>query len=136
MKSKWAIAATVVIAIGVIVAIALMMNRDSQPAQYSIEDGQLIISCSFGVSVPVDEIGELTLTETAPEIETKTNGSGLGSMQKGEYRLVGGDNARLYIDTSIPLFVRFMHDNTVYYLNAETQEATQSLYDQIKAALD
>ena len=132
---KWAIAATIIIAIAVIVTIALMMNRDSQSAEYRIEDSQLVISCSFGVSVPLDEIEGLTLTEAAPEIETKTNGAGIGSMHKGEYRLTDDNPARLYIDTSTPPFIRFTQGDTVFYLNAESPEATQALYDEILAAL-
>ena len=135
MKNKWAIAATIIIAIAVIVTIAFMMNRDSQPAEYTLEDARLTISCSFGVSVPLDEIEGLMLTETAPEIETKTNGASIGSVHKGEYRLADGSDAHLYIDTSIPLFIRFSQGDTLYYLNAESLEATQSLYDKIAAAL-
>jgi hypothetical protein len=135
MKNKWAIAATIIITIAVIITVAFMMNRDSQSAEYQFEDGKLTISCSFGVSVPLDEIEGLTLTETAPQIETKTNGAGIGSMQKGEYRLSDGSDARLYIDTSVPLFISFLQGNTVYYLNAESIDATQILYDKIATAL-
>lgn len=136
MKSKWAIIATIIITLAVIVTVAFMMNRDSQSAEYRIENSQLVISGSFGVSVPLEEIQGLTLTEDAPDIETKTNGAGIGSMHKGEYRLADGSAARLYIDTSIPLFIRFMQGDTVLYLNAEDTEATQALYDLITAALD
>ncbi len=135
MKNKWAIAVTIVVAIGVIIAIALMMNKDAKSAQYQIEDGQLAITCSFGVSVPLNEIEGLTLTEAAPEIKTKTNGAGIGSMQKGEYLLTDGSSARLYINTDVPLYIRFTQGDTVYYLNAENSEATQALYDELTAAI-
>ena len=135
MKSKWAIAAAAIITIAVIVTVALMMNRDSQPAEYRIEDGQLAISCSFGISIPVEDIQGLTLTEVAPDVETKTNGAGIGSMHKGEYRLTDGSAARLYIDTNVPLFIRFTQGDTVFFLNAENPEATQALYNEITAAM-
>lgn len=135
MKNKWAIVVAVIIVAAAIIIVTSMMGRDSKPAAYSIEDGGLIISCSFGVSVPLDEIEGLTLTETAPEIASRTNGAGIGSMQKGEYRLADGSDARLYADTSLPLFIRFTQGDRVYYLNAENTEATQALYDEITAAL-
>ena len=118
MKNKWAIATGMIIAAAVIVAVVLMMSRDSQPAQYRVEGDQFIITCSFGVSVPVDEIDGLTLTDTAPEIETKTNGAGIGSMHKGEYRLTDGSKAMLYIDASAPPFIRFTQGDTGFFLNA------------------
>ena len=135
MKNKWAVIAAIIITIAVIIIVALMLNRDSQPAVYSIEDGQLVITCSFGVSVPLDEIVGLKITKTAPGIATKTNGAGIGSIHKGEYRLTDGSAARLYIDSSIPLFIRFTQDGTVFYLNAETAEATQALYDELREVL-
>jgi len=136
MKNKWAIVAAIIITIAVIVTVALMMNRDSKPAMYQIEDGQLVITCSFGVSVPLDEIQGLLVTDAAPGIETKINGAGIGSMHKGEYRLTDGSYARLYIDSSVPLFIRFSQGDTIYYLNAESAEATQALYDELLLALD
>lgn len=135
MKNKWAIAAGMIIAAAVIVAVILMMSRDSQSAQYRIEDNQLVINCSFGVSVPLDEIDGLTLTNAAPEIETKTNGAGIGTMYKGEYKLTDGSDARLFIDASVPPFICFTQGDTVFYLNTESSEATQALYDEIQTAL-
>jgi hypothetical protein len=135
MKSKWAVAAAVIIAIAVIIAVALMMNRDGKPAEYRIEDERLVISCSFGVSVPLEEICALEITETAPGIGAKTNGASIGSMHKGEYKLADGSAARLYIDDSIPLFIRFTQGDTVFYLNSDTVETTQALFDQLREAL-
>ncbi len=135
MKNKWAIAAGIVIVAGVFIAVALMMSRDSKSAEYGIQDGQLVITCAFGVSVPLDEIENLTLTNAAPDIASKTNGAGIGTMQKGEYLLTDGSKARLYADTSLSPFIRFTQGDTVYYLNADSAEATETLYDEIAAAL-
>lgn len=134
MKSKWAIAVTIIIAVAVIATVALMMNRDSQPAEFSLRDGQLVISCSFGVSVPLEEIAGLELTETVPEIDTRTNGASVGCVHKGEYKLAGGNPARLYIDASVPPFIRFTQGDTVFYISAGNAEATRALYADLLAA--
>lgn len=134
MKNKWTVAAAVVITLAVIVVVALMMKGDRKPAQYTIENGSLTIDCSFGITVPVDKMDNLSITDTAPDIRTKTNGSGVGSVYKGEFELADGSAARLYIDESVPPFIRFTQGETVFYISAGSAEETQALYDELLAA--
>jgi hypothetical protein len=135
MKSKRAVIAAFVITLAVIAVVAFLMNRDSKPAEYRIGDGKLTISCTFGVAVPLSEISAPELTETAPEVRSKTNGSGIGTVSKGEFLLSDGSAARLYIDSAVPPFIRFTQGGRVFYINAGTAETTQALYDELLAAL-
>jgi hypothetical protein len=135
MKNKWAFIAAGLIIVAVAVVLIIMMSGDSKPAAYEIKDGELVITCSFGVSVPLNEITSLELTEDAPQIATKTNGAGIGSMQKGEYKLQDGSKARLYIDDEMPPFIRFVQGDTIFYLNSDSPEATQTLFDELSAAV-
>jgi len=135
MKNKWAIIAAGLIIVAVAVLVIMMMSKDSKPAAYEIKDDELVITCSFGVSVPLDQITSLELTEDAPQIATKTNGAGIGSMHKGEYQLQDGSKARLYIDDEMPPFIRFIQGDTVFYLNSDSQEATQALFDTLSDAV-
>ncbi len=135
MKNKWAIIVAGLIIVAVAVVIVMMMSTDSKPAVYEIKDEELIITCSFGVSVPLEDITSLELTKDGPQIATKTNGAGIGSMQKGEYLLTDGSKARLYIDDEMPPFIRFMQGDTVFYLNSDSKEATQALFDELQAAI-
>lgn len=135
MKNKWVIIAAGLIIVAVAVVIVMMMGTDSKPAVYEINNEELIITCSFGVSVPLEDITSLELTQDAPQIATKTNGAGIGSMQKGEYQLQDGSKARLYIDDEMPPFIRFMQGDTVFYLNSDSPEATQALFDELHAAI-
>ncbi len=136
MNNKIAIIITSVIVIAVVIVVAVMMSTDSNPAAFDIKDGSLVITCSFGTTVPLSEISSLEFTDTAPDIKTKTNGAGIGSMQKGEYLLADGSKARLYIDTSASAFVRFVQGDTVFYLSADSAEATKELFAQLDAAVN
>lgn len=131
MKNKWAYIAAGIIVAAVAVVVALMMTTDSKDAQFAVEDDALVISCSFGVTVPLSEIENLELTTDVPQIENKDNGAGIGSMQKGQYTLAGGTKARLYVDLEAPVFIRFSRGGKVYYLSAESEDATRALFEQL-----
>ena len=135
MRIKWAVIAGVVFTAAVIVVVALMMTNDRKDAQFSVDDSALNITCSFGITVPLDEIENPELTQDVPKIKNKDNGAGIGSMQKGQYTLEGGVKARLYIDEKAPVFIRFSYGGEVYYLSAEWEDATRALFEQLHSAI-
>ena len=132
MNKKVGLITLAIIAV-IVCLVAVMLVRDSKPPVYSLSGGNLGIKSSFGVSVPAAEITGLELTETAPEIKTKTNGAGVGSVLKGEFLLEDGLKARLYADTQSPPFIRFTWDGWVFYINAATREETEALYNALDA---
>lgn len=130
MKQKLVLVVTLLIVIALV--LFLMMNGDSKVSPVEVKDGSLKISGSFGVTVPVSEITALEMKDTLPAISRKTNGSGLGKVFKGEFTLAGDIKSRLYVDASKPPFVSFMQGGLVFYVNCDTPEKTQALYDQLK----
>jgi cell division protein YceG involved in septum cleavage len=122
--------------IAVVAFVGFMVLRDSKPAQFEITDDALSIQCAFGVDVPLDEIENPELVSSMPSVAAKTNGAGVGSMQKGEYTLTDGRHARLYVDDTQPMFITFTYDDTVFFLNAATVEDTQTLFDTLQDAVN
>jgi hypothetical protein len=134
MKPKLFIAVGLIVVITVVVG--FMLLKDSKPSAIEIKDGNLIISGSFGLTVPVSGISDLNITEAAPKIASRTNGSGIGTVYKGEFRLEGSIKARIYADASKPPFITFNEDNTIFYINLATAEETQALYKLLTDALN
>ena len=135
MINKWQlITVAVVLAVAATFVILLVAGTNKNP-EYNMDDGMLTISCQFGTSVQLDTISELTLTPDSPQIKTRTNGASLGGKHRGEYTLSDGKKAKLYIDETAPLFIRFSSGDTVYYLSADLEDATRALYDQMQAAI-
>jgi hypothetical protein len=133
MKPRIILAIVMVIVIALV--LFLIVNGDSKVSTCEIKDGNLKINGSFSVTVPVAEISALELKDTIPKIATKTNGSGLGSVCKGEFKFVDGRKARLYVDASKPPFISFTQGTTVFYINTETPGKTKELFDQLKAVV-
>ncbi len=129
---------TIIVVLAVIAVVAFVgfiMLRDSKSAQFEITDDVLSIDCAFGVDVPLGDIENLELVTSLPSVATKTNGAGIGSMQKGEYALTDGRQARLYLDEEQPMFITFTSDGTVFFLNAATTADTQTLFDALQNAV-
>lgn len=135
MKNKILIPIVLVLVVAFVVFIGTMMARDSKAAKFEITEDALSIQCSFGVDVPLSEIENLSTTDTLPAVGTKTNGAGIGSMQKGQYNLKDGRKARLYLDKTQPLFITFTQGDTVFFLNTDTQEDSQALFEQLQKAV-
>ena len=130
MNKKYGLLTVIIIAV-VVALVALMLANASKPPVYEIADNTLNIQCSFGVPVPVAEISGLELTDTAPEIKTKTNGADIGSIYKGEFLLKDGAAARLYIDKNSPPFIRFAQGGIIFYINTGTQDDTKTLFNRL-----
>ena len=126
MKSKLVITLGIIITVSV--AILIMLLSISKPTTFEVKDGDIIIGGSFGVTVPVSGITGLKLIEDPPKIVTRTNGSGVGTVYKGEFTLEGNVKARLYADASKPPFITFSFEDTVFYINSATDEELQALY--------
>lgn len=137
MKKINIIAAIAIVAVVVFVAavVFFMMNRDSKSSSFEVSNGNLIISGSFGITVPIAEIADLRLSDSMPVITTKTNGAWLGDACKGEFILENNIKARLYVDISAPPFITLKHSDTTYYLNAATPADTQALHEQLVTAI-
>lgn len=129
MKWKLLLAAGIIIIVAVM--LVFMFTQGSKPSGVEIKDGQLSIGGLFGATVPLSDIDSLQLTEIPPDIVTRTNGSGIGTDYKGEFLLIDDVKARLYIDSSKPPFIVFYVGETVFYINLDTSEQTESLYQQL-----
>jgi hypothetical protein len=133
MKLKLIMAVLIVAAAAIVIFV--MMSGINKPSVFVVNGSNLEIQGSFGTVVPISGISSLEMKDSMPAITYKTNGSGLGSVYKGEFTLDGGAKARLYMDTSKPPFISFSYDGTVFYINSDTRQKTQGLYDELKAAI-
>lgn len=52
----------------------------NKPAEYTIQGGNLKISGEYGEEIKLSDIVGISIKDQIPEIQPKTNGSGLGSM--------------------------------------------------------
>lgn len=122
------IAVVVFIAIGV----GVLLSFSNKPAEYALENGILNISGMYGQEVAINKINSLELKDTMPEVLAKTNGSALGTMLKGYFKLEGIDKAKLFVDTSKPPFIFVKTNSMTIILNCEESEKTKALHEKLE----
>lgn len=119
---------SIVLVVIVIILTGVLFYFSSKSAEYTISDGILNISGMYGEKVIINKISSLDLKETIPKILTKTDGSGLGSMDKGYFKLKDIGEAKLFIDETKPPFIYIKTDSRTIILNCKESKKTKDLY--------
>jgi hypothetical protein len=129
--TKIIIGAVIAFILVVLGAIGFLMSQSSKPAEFTISDGNLKISGLYGETIRIADMKSLSLLNDMPEILTRTNGSGLGTMLKGNFELKDYGAAKLFVDTSKLRFIIFQTDSAIFIINRETPALTENLFNQL-----
>lgn len=103
----------------------------SQPTEVTLTDSALIIEGGYGETVPYDEMETVTLTYE-PSLARRTNGAAVGSRLTGHFRTTNGEDVLVFIDRDIDVVVRIDWSGKPIYLNVESHEATEALYEEVR----
>ena len=103
----------------------------SQPTEVTLTDSALIIEGGYGETVPYDEMEAVTLTYE-PSLVRRTNGAAVGSRLTGHFRTTNGEDVLVFIDRDIDVVVRIDWSGKPIYLNVESHEATEALYEEVR----
>lgn len=114
----------------VFLLVGVSMYFSSKPPVYTISNDTLIISTQFGEKVNLSEIQSVHLKDDLPVIESKINGLGLGSIQKGKFSSDIG-NVTLYIDSSKSPFIYIKTTSELIILNDQSKSKTEILFNEL-----
>lgn len=119
-------------AIIVALLVGISMYFSSKPPVYVISNGTLVISTQYGQGVNLSEIRSVKLKNDLPVIQSKINGLGLGSIEKGKFSSDIG-NVTLYIDTSKPPFIYINTASELIILNDQSKSKTEALFNKLNS---
>jgi hypothetical protein len=103
----------------------------SQPTEVTLTDSALIIEGGYGETVPYDEMEAVTLTYE-PSLARRTNGAAVGSRLTGHFRTTNGEDVLVFVDRDIDVVIRIDWSGKPIYLNVESHEATEALYEEVR----
>lgn len=103
----------------------------SQPTEVTLTDKALVIEGSYGETVPYDEMEAVTLTYE-PSLARRTNGAATGSRLTGHFRTTSGEDVLVFLDQDVDVAIRIDWSGKPIYVNTETHEATEALYEKIR----
>lgn len=126
-----------VISAVVVIAVIGGIIWTAQPNEFALEKNELRISGAYGTVIPYSDIENLELSETIPSIELRTNGLGLGSIQKGHFKSKEMGDALLFMcSNSSPVIIIKQKEQKAVLINFAEPEETRMLYQQLKAKVD
>lgn len=115
--------------------VGYLLYQGMQPTLIILDQDKLNIAGSYGQSIPVADIQDIQLLDTLPEIQLRTNGSAIGQVLRGHFRLADKNQVMLYLDRSQPPFIYLVTSDQMIYLNNPSPEQTRQLFEDLKSRM-
>lgn len=111
--------------------VGYMMYSSSRDTSVTLDEKGLEIHGMYGDTYPWTEVEELTLYEEIPEITMRTNGSAIGSMLRGSFRMKEFGSVRLFMDAEVSPFISFEHEGKKIIFNLGDEAKTRDMYEEM-----
>jgi hypothetical protein len=89
-----------------------------------------------GTEIPLSAIQTVTLADTLPRIQRRTNGFAAGGVLRGNFRLDEWGFGRLFINRNSPPYVVVRTRDTFVVVNFEDAARTRALYERLRNAAE
>ena len=104
---------------------------------YIFDDGIKIKDLSYPLTIPNDTIVSIKMVDSLPKLIYRTNGAGLGQIQKGYYTIKKSDdehseNATLYIRNRNIKAIEIRTVKGLVYINCKDDFQTGELFNEMK----
>lgn len=136
-KSTKLIVGTIIGVTGIIfIFVALTFIYGAQPPSVDIKDQYISIGGMYASTVHLEDIKEVILLDSIPNIIRKQNGFDLGNILRGKFSLESIGKGRLYINNGKPPYVYLKLKKGYIIINYNNSEKTQDLYNEIKFSIN
>jgi hypothetical protein len=129
---------TIYIVLGIVVLFVILAFVKEKIIVY--EDGIKIKDLMYPLTIPNDTIVSINMIDRLPLLIYRTNGTGIGPIQKGYFTvknssLEHSENATLYIRNKNASAIEIRTVNGLVYINQKNDELTQCLFDEMKSTI-
>ena len=94
------------------------------------EEG-ILIEGMYGSSYDWSSMTELSLLEVIPEVIIRTNGSGIGSKLRGNFKMEEYGAVKLFMDAAVSPYIYFEHDGKTVIFNLGEEDKTEAFYEKM-----
>ncbi|OEF97564.1 hypothetical protein BHF68_03660 [Desulfuribacillus alkaliarsenatis] len=129
---KWIVGSVIAVPL---IGVAALMYMSSQSSEIVIEDDYIQITGMYGLTLEYQMIQSVELVDILPNIERRTNGSSVGSIRKGNFRLENIGAAKLFVNVNNPPFIEIVSDRHHIFINDSESITTEQLYLEITTKL-
>ena len=107
----------------------------SQEPSVSVSGGRLSVGVGlYRTDIPLRAIQSVTLADSLPRIQRRTNGFAAGGLLRGNFTLEEWGSGRLFINRRSPPYVVIRTGDTFVVINFEDAAFTRTLYEQLRTA--
>ncbi|MBO5957783.1 MAG: hypothetical protein J6Q39_09540 [Bacteroidales bacterium] len=129
---------TIYIVLGIVVLFVILAFIKEKIIVY--EDGIKIKDLMYPLTIPNDAIVSINMIDRLPILKYRTNGTGMGAIQKGYFTVKNSfqehsENATLYIRNKNASAIEIRTVNGLVYINQKNDELTQYLFDEMKSTV-
>lgn len=122
----------VIFTVVTLVVVAVMIILSVQPVKISLLEEGLKIQGLYGEVYAWDDIAKVELVEKLPKIESRTNGSSIGTFKRGHFRTTELGSVKMFVDASKPPFIIIYTQDKPAIFNMKTPEETKAMFDEIQ----
>lgn len=127
VKSKEATRKALKAMVIVVIVGGILFSQVIGEHQVIITDASVKVSGMFGKTFALKDVESIREVQEMPRITLRTNGLGLGSIQRGQFRLEGAKKAYLYLSKGGGPYIEILTEDYPVYINfrdAETYRET------------
>ncbi|HUI31410.1 MAG TPA: DUF3784 domain-containing protein [Candidatus Acidoferrales bacterium] len=120
------------IIVAALVIIGGMLIYGSIEQSVDVDKDKMEIGGLYGASLDMDGAAKVSMIRELPKIQTKTNGFDFANVLKGNFRLDGLGEGKLYVNVNTPLFIEIKLKDSFVILNFKDSTATKAVYEKMK----
>lgn len=128
--AKIILVVTMVLVVAINIPIFYAANKSSD---VEVSKDFIKITGTYGRTISKDSITEIKLIDNIPEIKMKTNGIGLGKIQKGNYKLEGINKGVLFLENNDGPFIQITTKSYTVFINYKDDSKTLNIYKEINS---
>ncbi len=128
--AKIILVVTMVLVVGINIPIFYAANKSSD---VEVSKDSIKITGTYGRTITKESITEIKLIDNIPEIKIKTNGIGLGKIQKGNYKLEGINKGVLFLENNDGPFIQITTKSYTVFINYKDDSKTLDIYKKINS---
>ena len=98
-----------------------------------VTDASVKVSGMFGKTFALEDVESIREVQEMPKITLRTNGLGLGSIQRGQFRLEGAKKAYLYLSKGGGPYIEILTEDFPVYINFRDEEAYRKTLETLLA---
>ena len=108
----------------------------NQPLKTIVKDDSIVIKGMYGMTINYKEISKIDTITILPSIEFKSNGYAFGKICKGNFRLKGIGQSKLFVYCGAPPYIQLrLTTNRMAFINFKESHKTIRLYEDLRGAI-